>query len=303
MVEPLRKRRADGSLYRRRANVEEELEALEDVPLPDLLARARESEERGQGIMCSEALVYVLRREARRGNADGPGVDGLISILIRRVERVLLRQISTIFDEVQRDQICREVVDRVVDGLVDPGDRADYGEVNFNDWLAHKRDDACRKERRRASRLVRLGDSVADIAEEETQAPGDRSEQKASEAPTPEEAYRLAQAEKDTRLPAQINSGKFLPEDRERIAQMVRRAGLKPNVLEAFLLRHYWGIAIESQDPDKHSLVKHFGKSEKTIRLWLGRAEQVFIKLRGESHEDERHDEGELGVRAARVPR
>jgi hypothetical protein len=72
MVVPLRKRRADGSLYQRRREVEEELQQLENLLLPDVLARAREGEQRGEASVSSEALVHILRREVGTATTSSP---------------------------------------------------------------------------------------------------------------------------------------------------------------------------------------------------------------------------------------
>lgn len=304
MVEPLRKRHADGSFYRRRPKVEKELERLEKLKLPEVLALAKELGQRGKAAVSSEALVYLLRRESRNGDARGPAVDGLVSILIARSEMALRRHISGVFDELQREEICREVLDRLIDEITVATDQADYAEVNFNDWLAHNRDDACRKHGRRAKRIERLGETVEDLEEDEADlVPRRASGDPASPEPTPEAAYAVAEARDKAHLPPQIEAAEFSPEEQYRIAAMVRRANLDPNVLEAFLLHHYWHVAIDSKDPRKHTLVKHFGKSEKTIRNWLGRAEETFAKLRGETNEDERDEASEPGLGAARLSR
>src|SRR5690349_3157496 len=140
MVEPLRKRHANGSLYQRRAKVEKELEELEKLTLPEILARARAGLQAGEETVSSEALVYFLRRAARAGGSHGPGVDGLVSVLMDRAERTLRRHISGAFDEFQREEICREVMDGVVDDMTDTGGGGDYAEVNFNDWVEDNRD-------------------------------------------------------------------------------------------------------------------------------------------------------------------
>ena len=304
MVEPLRKQHANESLYRRRAKVESELRELEKLGLPEILSRAKVGERAGKVTVSSEALVYFLRRAARNGGSHGPGLDGLVSILIERVERTLRRHISGAFDELQREEICREVIDGMVDEIADTGDRADYAEVNFNDWQAHNRDDACRKQLRKAKRTERLGDAVEDLGEDEALlVPEERRDDPAAAEPTPEAAYALAEAREKAGLPHQIEAGEFSPDDQHRIATAVKNANLEPNVLEAFLLKNYWGVPIDSKEPDKHTLVRHFGMSERTIRLWLGRAEEAFAKLRGETNE-RKEDEGngpELGT--ARVPR
>lgn len=303
MVEPLRKRRKGGKPYKRRSAVEKELQDLEKLTLPEILARAKQGAEKGKESVSSEALVYFLRREARKGNADGPGIGGLIAMLIERSERTLRRHISGAFDELQTEEICREVIDRLVDEIAENSDCADYAEINFNDWLGHNRDDACRKQRRKAARMERLGDSMEDLGEDEAQLVPGGTDESASTDPTPEAAYAIAEAHEKASLPHQIEAGEFSPGDQYRIAEAVRKANLDRNVLEAYLLHHYWGMAIESKDPKKHTLVKHFGKSEKTIRLWLGRAEEAFAKLRGETDECETDQASEPGLGVARVPR
>ena len=46
---------------------------------------------------------------------------------------------------------------------------------------------------------------------------------------------------------------------------------------------HYGGWPIESSDPTAPSLSRYFGKSPRTIRLWLQQAERVLEDWRGEN--------------------
>lgn len=302
MVQPLRKKRPDGSLYQRRRKVEEELERLENLKLPDVLMHARKAEQRGEVTVSSEAIVYLLRREARRGNPQGPGVDGLISILITRSVITLKHHISGVFDELQCEEIGDEVINRMIDEITDASEKADYAEINFNAWLACNRYDACRKQKRKTERMERIGDSVEDLAEDEPDIVLARGESASPES-TPETAYALAEARGRARLPTQIEASEFTPEDRDRIAAAVRQAKLNPTVLEAFLLHYYWSVPIDSQDSEKNTLVKHFGKSEKTIRNWLRCAEETFAELRGETNEGKRDEAKEPGLGTTRLSR
>jgi DNA-directed RNA polymerase specialized sigma24 family protein len=304
MVEPLRKRHLNGSLYQRRPKVEEELAELEKLTLPQVLACARAGARNQDATVSSEALVYVLRHAVRTGRTQDAGVDGLVSILMERAERTLRRHISDAFDEFQRDEICREVMDGLVDDITDISDRGDYAEVNFNDWLGHNREDACRKALRRASRTERLGDEVDDLGDHDDAQPcvRDESTKLASSAPSPDAEAALAEAREKAPLPHRIEAGEFSPEDQYRIAAAVKHAKLDPKVLDAFLQHYYWGVPIDSKEPNKHTLTKHFGVSEKTVRNWLRRAEEAFAKLRGETDErkTEKRDGPELG--AAGIP-
>ncbi|WDT82187.1 MAG: hypothetical protein MPW14_10915 [Candidatus Manganitrophus sp.] len=262
--------------------MEEELEQLEELKLQDVLARAREAEQRDEVAVSSEALVYLLRREARKGNLQKPGVDGLISILVNRSEITLKHHISGVFDELQCEEICHEVIDRMIDEITDASDKADYAEVNFNDWLRHNRIDACRKQERKDAGTEQVGDAMADLAEDEADIMPIKKEPISSESP--EAAYALTEA-------------------RDRIAAAIREANLAPTSLKAFLLYYGWDVPIESKDPKEYTLVKHFGKSEKTIRNWLRSAEKVFAKQRGETNEGKREEAREPGLDTTRLLR
>ena len=303
MVEPLRKRSPDGTLYRRRTAVERQLAELEKLELTEVIARVRAPAQRGKEAVSSEALVHILRREVRAASADGPTagpIDALTSILTQRCASILGHKLAG-YDEIDREAIAAEVTDRVVDAIVEDRDLDDYAEVNFNDWLMHKRLDACRKHRRKAERTERLGDAVEDLSDDEAHmVPGD---EEAQDHRTPEAQYALNEAREKAKLPPRIESVDLSPEDQYRIAEMVRKANLLPQVLDAFLAYHYVGMPIESNDPEEHTLVKHFGKSEKTIRLWIKRAEKAFTELRETRDESEQDDASEPGHGAARLSR
>ena len=305
MVEPLRKRRPDGTPYRRRPAVERELQEIESLELAEVVAHARAGEQQGKVSVSSEALMYILRREVRSATTHAPTIgpiDGLLSLLIQRCETILKRRLAR-YDDFDREAIAREVIDRVVDEIYDDRDLADYAEVNFNDWLSHNRSDACRKQQRKAARTERLGESVEDLSEEEAQIISGDGEAEESPDRSPEAIYALNEAREKANLPAIIEKAQLSPDDKYRIGAMVKRANLPADVLYAFLAYHYLEMQIESEDLDKHTLVKHFGKSEKTIRLWIKRAEKVFAKLREMKNESDRNETSEPGIGASRLSR
>jgi len=228
MVEPLRKRRADGSPYLRRREVETELEDLEKLSLPDVLARAREGEQRGKTSVSSEALVHILRREVRTATTRSPTlgpIDGLVQILIQRAEAIVRRHLGS-FDEIDREEICKQVTDRIIDEISSDRDLADYAEVNFNDWLWHNRLDACRKQKRRIERVERLGETVDDLEEHEAQIVPEGIDGQASPEPGPEAAYALSEVCEQASLPPRIEDAELSPEDRRRGAGGSRTRGV-----------------------------------------------------------------------------
>jgi len=306
MAEPLRRRRADGTAYYRRPEVEAELQHLTKLTPAEVLERAREGERQGKLSISSEALVHILRREVRVATTQGPGlgtIDGLSSILCGRCEQSVRQHLPT-FEGVDREEICAEVLNRVVDEIFDDGDVADYAEVNFNSWLARNRIDSIRRQVGKVRHRAQPGDALEERSDGEVEEPilQEALSGQASTQPTPEATYALTEALEMVTLPQSIKDGGFSPEGLYQIAAMVKLANLPPNVLEAFVLYHYLDMRIESKDPHKHTLVKHFGKSEKTIRLWIERAEKAFAQLRGENNEPEA-DATESGLGAARLPR
>lgn len=302
MVEPLKKRRRNGgALYQRRPEVEAEIEGLEARSIADVLACVRQGD-RGEGPpVSSEAIVHILRREVRVATASSltlSQIDGLLSVLVQRAERTTRRHIWR-FDEIDREQIVEQVTYRI-DDIWAESDIADYAEVNFNDWLMFNRLDAIRKQKRKSDRVTHLGDGVEDLREDQAQvAPEDI----ASTDPTPEAIYAQRESREKARLPSSLDGADLSPENRLRIAAMVQRANLPSHILDAFLLHHYLGMKVSSGDPDAYTLTKKFGKSDKTIRLWIERAEAAFAKLREATHEHESGTEHESGIGATGFPR
>lgn len=306
MVEPLRKRRKeDESLYQRRPEVEKELEHLEKLSLAEVLAHARKGERAEGEPISSEALVHILRREVRTATTRSPTlgpIDGLLSMLIRRSEVIVERHIVG-FDEIDREEICQQVTDRIVDEIFADSDRADYAEVNFNDWLRFNRIDAYRIQKRKTEHIEKLGDYLEDLEGNVAQVDPEGIDNKASQDPTPEANYAHSEAREKVSPLSKIEDADLSPDDRYRIAAMVKRADLPAHVLDAFLLHHYFEMQIEAGDPETYTLTKKFGKSEKTIRNWIKQAETAFAKLRETSHEIKSNEANGLEIAAARIPR
>jgi hypothetical protein len=305
MVEPLRKRSKGGKPYERRPAVEQELQRLETLALPDIVVRARAGEQKGKSSVSSEALVHILRREVRvarpDGNTQGP-IDALVSTLIVRCQVILKRRLWG-YDELAREEITEEVINRLVDDIYEDGDKADYAEINFNHWLARNRSDAVRKHERKAARITQLGGSVENLEDVEAQVVTADEATEAGHSSTPEALLSLKESRERASLPSIMEHTQFSPDDLDRIAEVVRAAKLPADVLYAFLAYHYLGRKVQSEDPDEHTLVKHFDKNEKTIRNWIERAEKVFAELRKANNESEGNDESEPGIGAAGISR
>jgi hypothetical protein len=304
MVAPLRKHSKGGKRYKRRPEVEHELERLEKLELKEVVARAREGEEKGKPFLSSEALVHILRREVRIGVPDGPtqgAIDALAAMLIARCTKILKRRLWR-YDELAQEEIADEVMKHLMDDVLQDGEKADYTEINFNHWLARNRSDAVRKHKRKADRFTQFGDTVEDLEDVEVQIVREGEPTEASHGDTPRLLLSLKEARERGGLPSIMEGTRFSEDDLHRIAEAARQAKLPAEVLYAFLA-HHLGLKVESENSDEYTLVKHFKKSEKTIRSWIKRAEKIFAELRKAQNESERNDESEPGIGAAGISR
>jgi hypothetical protein len=301
-VEPLRKRTQGGKPYKRRLAVEQELQRLETLTLRDIVVHART--QNGGSSISSEALVHILRRAVRDARLDGKTqgpIDALVSMLIARCEGILKRRLLG-YDELAQEEIIGEVTNCLVDDICENGDKADYAEINFNHWLARNRSDAVRKYKRKAARTTSLGESVENLEEVEAQIVVDDAATEEGDLSTPEALFSSKQSCERANLPSIMEHTQFSADDLDRIAELVRAAKLPEDVLYAFLAHHYLGMKVKSEDHGEHTLVKHFGNNEKTIRNWIKRAEKVFSELRKATHECKGNDERERGTGAAGIP-
>jgi len=292
----------DGKPYQRRPAVEKELQDLETLALTEIVVRARAREQKGKPSVSSEALVHILRRDVRVVTTRSPmlgKIEALLQVLTQRAETTVRHHLWGFKAEIDREEICKEVTDRIVDGISADSDRMDYAEVNFNDWLMHSRLDACRKQKRTIEKFGRHGDGVNDLTEPEEQIVSKRIDGVASTEPGPEAAYELTESLERASLPPKIEKGRFSARDRYRISVMVKRANLRPEILDAFLMHEYLGVQVDSKDPKQHTLVKRFRKSDKMIRLWIEEAQGAFAKLRGTKDEDEPNEAREPGIGTA----
>ena len=66
--------------------------------------------------------------------------------------------------------------------------------------------------------------------------------------------------------------------------ELIIRQALHLNSREKFrvcILYHLEGWQIDSKEPHKVTIAKMYGKSEKTIRLWLHKAQEILMDYRG----------------------
>ena len=121
IVKPLtRNSKKTGEIYVRPAHVQEQIEAVLELPLEDAFEAAR------SGHLYPQTLVYLLRNY--RPNGRSQSHDGLVVAFFSRLERAgqsLVRRLSI----AQREWVEGEVVTRILEWL--PTDRMDIFEISF----------------------------------------------------------------------------------------------------------------------------------------------------------------------------
>lgn len=242
MVRPLRKIKLDGTLYRRRPAVEDEIQELTAISTSELERRASIWSRTEPDFISPEALVHFVRN-----TGAGTHRERLTERLLHRVFRLAPRAEGSDGSTVSltKTNIRDDVVDHFIDLLLSDqatyDDRLDYYEINFNSAIAKDRKDASDRHWKRENRSEELGtDEVSDVEEAEIDGydPFDPHE-------LDKKIYRL-------RLDDAIDS---LPELQRRIVEMLRQE-----------------TPIDSKDPSVVTISKALDKSEKTIRTHRDKA-------------------------------
>ena len=140
MIDPLTKRRKDGTPYLRPENIEVLLPALADLPRDTLLERARIRDRKHTDYVPSECLLHFVRA-SRLDNFDS-WFERLYKVLVERVLRAVPRpEAGGNTASIVAENIRNAVFDRFVELLSkdrrQPDDTLDFFEVRFD--LAVKR--------------------------------------------------------------------------------------------------------------------------------------------------------------------
>lgn len=254
-IEPLTRKTTDGRSLVRPDLVEREIAEALAMDDAALLAPVAARVSGGDGVkitgftgaaesagaaesLSSECLVFLIRRDLRRNQRRW--ADRLLPTLLGRCQKSLRGSVRG-FDGTSTDDVREEVLGRLVELLLDPGNGADFFEVRFA--LAFKRltIDVCRRARRRAAGQLSLDGSLADDS--------DGLEGEIVEA---------------------VGSG-FDAEDLVFLRQAL--ASLDDEERRALVLHYGMGVGINPRQGEEPGLVSILGLSERTVRNRLRRAE------------------------------
>jgi DNA-directed RNA polymerase specialized sigma24 family protein len=246
LIEPLTR----GSCKRLPATERQIADAVALAPAM-LIERAQGREESSPDFLSAEALVFFIRRAVRTG--DIKTRDALFRQLFERCMPYFRGQFRG-FARETREDLQGDVMKKVVEDLFAADDHGDFMQVRFWKYLDNKRIDACRTAFRHSDDMESLDTGFSGESESEGRT---RLEKAADDRLSPEQLAILSEGL--AKLPARLR--------------------------HVFLLRHYVGMQVGSDDPaddagDKLTIARQFGCSGRTIRNWLKEADKLLAGFR-----------------------
>jgi len=146
MPRPLTKTKADGTPYKRRANIESQIDEVAALNRDEALARFAIANRKDAGYVASEVLVHLLRA-TRQDNRD-EHFERLFRLLMARVQSTLF---AAVRDSQYRnaDEIRSEIVSSLAvligEDHKQPSDKLDFYEIGFDGALYNLKIDWLRK--------------------------------------------------------------------------------------------------------------------------------------------------------------
>lgn len=254
LPQPLTHRNADGEVYLRLPVVDRQIKEALGSDQVELRSRLEIRVEDSPSFLKEEALVYLIRHYHSAGNREF--VNDLAECLLKRCATWIdgkLRGLRTDLREDGYAGVVAEVFARILDLA---SDRGDFLQVRF--WMGIERItvDVFRKQ----------------VSQFDTESSGDYDQ------PTIDELTQRGAVVVPT-----ASVGR--PVESEAIDNVMIEAALnqlEEPIRSAYLLRHHKGWSIEDKDPAAQTISRHFGKTPRTIRNWLSKADEILEAWRGE---------------------
>lgn len=252
MAESLRKRTEAGNCYTRPAAVEAAIDALDGVPLEEVVSRAQITNRDNPEYIQSECLLYLLRQT--RTDPDQTRFEGLFRALRQRVLRALPpvdRYASGTTGTAQsaaaldiRDAVLGRFQEMLCRDRSGYEDRLDYFEIAFDGAVASLRKTARKKVFREEARSCPLTDAETSEPSQEVEAALNRFIE--------DPRARIEDDDYRRRVLAAIDT---LPDDQRRVMELLQR-----------------GMPIDSKEAGVVTMVQVLRCSEKTVRNRRDRA-------------------------------
>lgn len=269
MLEPLTHRNRAGKLYLRESDVERQILASFPLSCEELRQRTGISDRGSSDYLSEECLVYLARHYLR--GRDERRVSHLCSALVRRTTRIIHKRLRSLGPEAV-DEGYSQIVTQLFSKILDTStDHADFFQVRF--WCGLNR--LCIKV---------FSIQLANIDRRRTEVPFSQIPGYENDDDEAEPEMKSVRLSEDDKQRVSSSSGDKAIRDRD-LAHEARRivfTHLDEPFRSAYMLRHYHGWPIEGQDPNVPTISRHFGKTPRTIRNWLDKAEEILASRRGE---------------------
>lgn len=246
VIEPLT--RGD---YKRLPATERQIAGAASLEAAALLEYAQQKDENTTEYLSVEAIVYFIRHADRNG--DNKTRDALFRELFERCTPFFRGKFRG-FSREEREDLQGEVLVNLTEDLLAPDDRGDFMQVRFWSYLERRSIDACRT-------MFRHSDDTESL-----------------------DTRYSGEDESDGRTKLEMLSDSMLsPEQLTILSDALEK--LPPRLRHIFLLRHYVGMKIGSDNPaddvgGELTLAVQFNCSGRTIRNLLKEADELLAGFR-----------------------
>ena len=254
LPQPLTRRNADGQVYQRLAVVDRQIEEALGLNDQELRSRLAVRDEESPAFLKEESLVYLIRHHHAAG--DRKWVTDLTECLLKRCATWINGKLSGLRTDLKEDgnaEVVAEVFARILDLA---SDRGDFLQVRFWRGIDRITVDVFRKQIKQFDSDYSLDDDQTDI--------DDLAQRGAVVLPT---------ASAGGRVESEVIDNVLIEAALNQLEEPIR---------SAYLLRHLEDWPIEDKDPAVQTISRHFGKTPRTIRNWLSKADEILEAWRGE---------------------
>ena len=254
LPQPLTHRNAAGEVYQRLTAVDRQIQEALSLDYEELRGRLEVCDKASLAFLKEESLVYLIRHFHRAGNQEF--VNHLAKCLLTRCATWIDGKLSGLRTDLREDGnlgVVAEVFDRILDLT---NDRGDFLQVRF--WMGIERItvDVFRKQ----------------VNQFDTESSGDYDQATIDDL-----------AQQGAVMVPTASAGR--PVESEAIDNVLIEAALhqlEEPIRSAYLLRHHKDWPVEDKDPAVQTISRHFGKTPRTIRNWLSKADEILEAWRGE---------------------
>lgn len=244
---PLTRCNGRGELYVRSPEVEEQITAALQIDWHSLSTRVEISDNNAPGFLQEESLVYFIREALHHKQYQA--FRNIFKALHTRCVKYVHTHLSS-FPPHRIDDAFQNVITYVVSKIMDlEDDSGDFFQVRF--WFALKR--------------AMLTEYDKQIKESEVEEDCIQIDQQLEGEEGDEPSFEIADTSLSQEDLSLIKSGLSV---------------LTEPYKTAFLLRHYQGWPIRSNDPTEITISSHFNKTPRTVQNWLDTAERELVKWR-----------------------